>query len=149
MLKRPITYTDFNDEEQTETFYFNISETEVIKMETKYEGGYIRVMRNIIEAEDEKRIIEEFQSLILDAYGQRSDDGKRFIKDETTREYFANHAAFNALFMELARDDKKAAEFLLGVFPKKMIEDMDLDAQKIVDQAKEIVGTKGPDGLSG
>lgn len=150
MLKRPITYTDFNDETQTETFYFNLSKIELIEMEVEYDGGFINVMKNIIEAGNEKRIIKEFKRLILSAYGQRSEDGKRFIKNDEIREEFSQHAAYQALFMELATDDLKAAEFIMGVFPSDMIDDMELNPKQVVDQAKQLVtDTKGPDGLSG
>lgn len=151
MLKRPITYEDFNGQEQTETFYFNLTESELLEMEVEYEGGFTRLMMNVIEAEDEKRIFKEFQKLILMSYGQRSEDGKRFVKSEELMEEFKQHAAFNSLFMELGTQDKKAAEFLIGVLPAKMVAEMDMtDPEKAVSQAaKMIADAKGSDGLSG
>lgn len=120
MLKREIKYTTFNDEEVTEIFYFNISEPELIEMEVGVDGGMKAMLERIIETVDRKELIKMFKSIVLDAYGQKSEDGKRFIKNEKLREEFSQTAAYHALFMELATTANAAAEFVIGVFPKSM-----------------------------
>ena len=127
MLKRQITYTDFDDREVTEVFYFNISKPELIDMEVQHEGGYVASIQRIIDANDPKRLVEEFKALILQAYGEKSEDGKKFRKSDALREEFAHHAAYQELWMELATDEKAASEFVLGVLPSDLAAGRDED----------------------
>ena len=120
MLKRSITYTDYFGEEQTDTFYFNLTKTELTELEASFKGGLEQRLQRITETQDRAAIIEAFQEIVLMAYGERSEDGKRFIKNDQMREEFKQMAAYDALFMELAMDDKKAAEFVTGILPKDL-----------------------------
>lgn len=122
MLKRDITYENFDGETVTETFYFNLMQTEIVKLQVEYDGGMREMLQRIIKSENMEAIIREFQKIVLLAYGQRSEDGKRFIKSAQLREEFSQTAAYDALFMELATDDGKAAEFIAGVIPKQLLE---------------------------
>ena len=122
MLKLPITYTNFDDEEVTETFWFNITKSELIEFEVSYEGGFVNSLNKIIETQDKKAIIAEFKKLILWAYGEKSADGKRFVKSEELCLAFSQTAAYDALFIKLSTDDGYAAEFINGVVPKDMVE---------------------------
>lgn len=127
MLKRPITYTDFNDETVTDTFYFNISKNELIELEVEYSGGFSSLIERIIETKEEGRLVAEFKRLILMAYGVKSDDGKRFIKSDELRAEFETHAAYQQLFTEMATVEGAAEEFFKGVLPKDMTEPQDQD----------------------
>ena len=80
MLKREIKYTDFDGNEVTDTFYFNITKSEIVELEVGYTGGMEGFIKNIVNAEDNKALVAEFKRIILLAYGQKSPDGKRFIK---------------------------------------------------------------------
>jgi hypothetical protein len=120
MLKRSITYEDYNGESLTEDFYFNLSKPELIELEVEFEGGFGRSLQNIIKAENTKALIHEFKRIILLAYGIKSEDGKRFIKSEQLREEFVQTDAYAQLFMELATDDKAASDFLTAILPKDM-----------------------------
>ena len=80
-------------------------------------------MQKIVEAEDGKSIIAEFKNIILGAYGKRSEDGKRFIKNQALREEFESTEAYSTLFMELVTDAEVAAEFINGVIPQGMAEE--------------------------
>lgn len=146
MLKRQITYKDFNDQDVVEVFYFNISKPELMELEVEYGGGFSQTIQNIIDAEDAKRLIAEFKRIVLLAFGEKSEDGRRFVKSEASRKDFESHAAYIELYMELATDETKAAEFINGVMPADLIEGRDQD--KPVTKTSEIT-TKGPDGLSG
>ena len=125
MLKKPITYEDFDGNEQTEVFYFHLSEHELIDMEVEHEKGFEAFIQKIIETKDRKGLIDLFKQIILLTYGVKSEDGKRFIKSDELRTEFAQTAAYNALFLELATSDKAAAEFLKGVVPKKLGKEID------------------------
>lgn len=120
MLKRNIAYEDFNGNKVVETFYFNLSEAELVEMEVGTEGGFGELLQKIIKTQDGKALISEFKKLILAAYGQKSDDGKRFVKNDTLREEFSQTAAYNMLFVELATNELAAADFIKGVIPASM-----------------------------
>jgi hypothetical protein len=120
MLKRNVTYEDFNGNTVTDTFYFNLSKAELVELEYNYTGGFAATIESIVQAEDNKTLINIFKDLILKAYGQKSEDGKRFIKSDQLREEFSQTAAYSELFMELAVDDKAASDFISGIVPKDM-----------------------------
>lgn len=117
MLKKEITYTDYNGTQRTENFYFNLSKAEIMEMEMGTNGGYTELVQKIIEAQDTAALIKIFKDLILKSYGEKSLDGKRFIKSEEISVGFAQTEAYSELFMELATDDKAAAEFVNGIIP--------------------------------
>lgn len=115
MLKKTITYTDYNNEERTEDFYFNLSKAELMEMELSTAGGLTEMITKIVNEKDVPKIIEVFKDLILKAYGQKSADGRRFIKSKELSEEFSQTEAYSELFMELASDDKAAAAFVNGI----------------------------------
>lgn len=117
MLKKTITYKDYNDVERTEDFYFNLTKAEVMEMEMSTTGGLAEMIQRIVAAQDAPAIIKIFKDLLLKAYGEKSPDGKRFVKSNAIREAFEQTEAYSILFMELATDDKKAAEFINGIIP--------------------------------
>lgn len=120
MLKKTITYEDLNGETVTEDFYFHLSKAELVELEVSHEGGLTEQIKRIIEADDGKAIITEFKNILIGSYGQRSPDGKRFIKNQQLRDEFESSEAYSAIFMELVTDAEKAAEFVTGVIPKDL-----------------------------
>lgn len=118
MIKKTITYTDYDGNERTEDFYFNLTKAEVMEMEMMTDGGLEKTINKIIQTTDTKRIIELFKSIILKSYGEKSLDGRRFIKNDEIREAFSQTEAYSQLFMELATDAKAASEFVNGVIPQ-------------------------------
>lgn len=117
MLKKTITYTDYNGVERTEDHYFNLTKAEIMEMEMSTSGGMAEMIQRIVSAQDAPAIIKIFKELILQAYGQKSPDGKRFIKNADLREEFAQTEAYSQLFMELATDADAAAKFINGIIP--------------------------------
>ena len=117
MLKKTVTYTDYNGTERTEDFYFNLSKAEVIEMEATTAGGYANMLENIIKAQDLPSIVSIFKELVLKAYGQKSPDGKRFIKSEELSTEFSQTEAYTNIFMELAMDADAASKFVNGIIP--------------------------------
>ena len=124
MLTKKITYTDYNGTERTEDFYFNLNKAELMEMELGTTGGLAEMITKIVAAQDTPSIIKVFKELILKAYGEKRADGKRFIKTEEIAAGFAQTEAYSNLFMELATDDKAAADFINGIIPA------DLDVSK-------------------
>lgn len=117
MIKKTITYTDYNDIERTEDFYFNLSKAELMEMEMSTAGGMTEMINKIVASMDAPAIIKIFKDLILKAYGEKSADGKRFMKSEELSNSFAQTEAYSILFTELATDADKAAEFINGITP--------------------------------
>lgn len=127
MIKKTITYTDFDDVERTEDFYFNLTKSELMELDLMASGGMARMINNIIAAQDTKRIVEIFKDIILKSYGEKSLDGKHFIKvrdGHRLADDFAQTGAYDALFMELATNDKAATEFINGVIPKSLANEL-------------------------
>ena len=122
MLKKTITYTDYFGQERTEDFYFNLSKSELSEMEASAEGGMIRFIDKIVQTVDRKKLVELFKDLILKSYGEKSADGRRFIKTKELAEGFSQTPAYDILFMELSSDDEAAADFISGVIPSDLAE---------------------------
>lgn len=125
MLKKTITYTDFDDVERTEDFYFNLSQSELVKMETGQDLSMTDYINRIIDAKDGPKILELFDKLLRMSYGVKTDDGKKFIKNEALTEEFLCSAAYDALYMSLfAGEDAegKLAQFIEGILPSKLVE---------------------------
>lgn len=118
MLKQTITYEDYDGNTRTEDFYFNLTKAEVMEMEMSTDGGLEKMINKIIQTNDSKRIIETFKDIILRAYGEKSPDGRRFIKNQELRDAFSQTEAYSQLFMDLATNADKAAEFINGIVPK-------------------------------
>lgn len=118
MLKKRIKYTDYNNVEREEDFYFNFNKAEVAEMELGTEGGLEQHLQKIVDTTDGKALMELFKKLVLDSYGEKSPDGKRFIKSEELSLAFSQTEAYPELFMELTHDSNAAAEFVNGIIPK-------------------------------
>ena len=117
MLKKTITYTDFDGNERTEDFYFNLSKAEVIEMETKAKGGLSEKLKRIVETQNTKQIIKIFKDIILKSYGEKSPDGKKFVKSKKLSDAFSQTEAFDNLFTELATDSVAAEAFIKAIIP--------------------------------
>ena len=120
MLKKTVTYVDYNGVERTEDFYFNLSKAEVAEMELSVEGGFSKMLEEIVKTKDNVRIMELFKQMVLKAYGEKSADGKRFIKSKELSEAFSQTEAYSEIFMELALDEKAAAAFVNGIMPANL-----------------------------
>lgn len=120
MLKKTITYTDYNNETRTEDFFFNLSKAEIMEMELSIEGGLSETINRIINTKDIPSLIKIFKDLLLRSYGMKSPDGKRFIKNKELTEEFSQTEAYSQLFMELATDADAAAAFVNGIVPADM-----------------------------
>lgn len=117
MRKETITYVDYNGTERTEDFYFNLTKAEIMEMEMGTTGGLAEMINRIVAAQDAPAIIKIFKDLVLKAYGEKSADGKRFIKSEELSTAFSQTLAYDQLFMKLATDSEAAANFVNGIVP--------------------------------
>ena len=117
MIKETMTYVDYNGVERTEDFYFHLTEAELMEMQMSTTGGLAEMIQRIVAAQDAPAIIKVFKELVLKSYGQKSPDGKRFMKSEALSEEFAQTEAYSQLFMRLATNSDDAAKFVNGIMP--------------------------------
>lgn len=118
MLKKTISYIDYDGNKRTEDFYFNLTKAECMEMELGTTGGLQRMLERIISEQDNKKIVEIFKMIILRAYGEKSPDGKHFYKSPEISSAFSSTEAYSELFMELATDADAASKFIQGIVPE-------------------------------
>lgn len=131
MLKKTIKYTDYNGVERTEDFYFNLNKAEIMEMQLTTVGGLDAYLKKIISAQDMPTLMRIFKDLVLKSYGVKSDDGRRFIKNEKLREEFEQTEAYSILYMELSTDADAAAAFVNGIIPADVAKQLPKDPNEI------------------
>lgn len=124
MFAKKIKYTNFDGIEVEEVYYFNLTRAELMKLQLSEQGGYEAKIKKIVDSKDSKAIVELFDHIILDSYGIKSEDGKRFMKSKELSKEFSETAAYEALFFELATDADKATEFMDKVLPESLVAEM-------------------------
>lgn len=115
MLKKTVKSINFNNEEQEETLYFNLTEPEIVEFDVEIPGGLEAFIENIDVEERPEEIMELFVKVIRKSYGEKSEDGKHFIKTDEATELFMASSSYSALFVELLSDADVAAEFFSAV----------------------------------
>lgn len=135
MIAKTVKYKDFNGNDCEDKFYFNLTKAELTEMELGIDGGLAEHIQKIVKANNGEQIIAVFKKLILKSYGIKSEDGKRFRKTDDNGVplsiEFSETPAYSALFMELATDDKAAAEFVNGIVPVDLAEEA---AKKVAEE---------------
>ena len=119
MLKKTISYEDFNGVEVKEDFYFKLTKAELMEMEATTPGGMSNLIQRVVDSQDGPTIFKIFKELIMKSYGVKSDDGKRHIKSRELSEAFIQTEAYSNLLMELLEDSEAAANFVKGILPKQ------------------------------
>lgn len=135
MLKKTITYTDYDGMERTEDFWFNLSKTELTKLDAELPGGVLGVLRKIIDKKDRKALVDFIETLILRSYGEKTLDGKRFIKTPEMAEEFMQTPAYDELFMSILSDTDSQTSFINGVIPQSMAKEIEQTDKKQVENA--------------
>lgn len=135
MYVKEMEYTDFNGVARKEKFYFNLTKAEILDMELGKTGGLTEYIQKILAAQDTPAVMALFKQLLLKSYGVKSDDGRRFIKNDQVREDFEQTQAFSDLYMLLALNDDEASKFINAIVPEDMKVSDDQKAQFV----KELV----------
>lgn len=130
MLKKTISYVDYDGNQRKEDYYFNLSKAELVEMQVSEAGGLEKTIQKIIDEQDNKKLVALFKDLITKAYGEKSLDGKRFIKNQEITEAFIQSAAYSDLFMELTTNTDKASEFIIGLLPKDLADEVSKELTK-------------------
>ena len=130
MLKKTIPYIDLNGVERKEDFYFNLTKPEILKMQGSVKGGYDVRLKGIAADLNGTNIMEFFEDLIMRSYGEKSEDGRRFMKSDEISRAFMETPAYEVLFEELVTNDKAAADFVNSIMPADV-------TQKVLEAAKK------------
>ena len=135
MIMKEITYNDYNGVKRTEKFYFNLTEAEVTELELSAEGGFVEMINRIVAAQNGRQIIDTFKEVIRKSYGEKSPDGRRFIKNQEVRDAFVQTEAYSQLFMELATNAQAASDFVAGIIPAKTDEEPSAETPALPDSS--------------
>lgn len=125
MLKKTVTYNDYDGNERTEDFYFDLSEDELIEMAVSEKGGLENFIQQIIQEKDQQKIVKMFKELVAKAYGKKTADGRNFYKNDEILADFVSTRAYTKIFMELAFDSDAAANFINKVIPSDLKSDIE------------------------
>lgn len=125
MYKITKTYIDYNGDERTEEFWFNLSKSELIEMAYSVDGGLEVALEKIIRENDKNKIIGFFKDLVLKAYGEKSADGRRFMKSAELSKAFSETPAYSDIFMDLAINANAASAFVNGIMPSSLAKEIE------------------------
>lgn len=117
MITKLVKYTDFNGNQVEEKLYFHLSQPELTEMQVSTQGGFAAKLQSIVDSKDEIAIIDMFKTILVKSYGVKSEDGRRFIKNDKLREEFTSSEAYNTLFVELLTNEEAAKAFMTGILP--------------------------------
>ncbi len=120
MLKKTVEYLDFDGKERSETLYFNLNEPEIVRLDVQFEGGLEAHVENLSEDKPED-ILSLFETVIRESYGEKSEDGRHFLKNPERTEEFYHSAAYSALFVELIQDADAASDFFTSVLSRSTL----------------------------
>ena len=118
MLKKPITYVDYDGNQRTENYWFNLDEAEILELQVRYPGGMSAMLQKMVDELDGAKILATIKEIIMLAYGEKSLDGKYFEKSHEKSVRFTQSRAYSALLMELYRDANAAADFMNKIIPQ-------------------------------
>lgn len=124
MLRKEVEYKDFDGNDRKDVLWFHLNEVEITEMDLETSGGLVKYMESIIDKNDVNQLITIFKDLLIRSYGERSMDGKHFYKDDKIRNEFVSSAAYPVLYMEMVSDADKAVEFINGIVPSNIREQM-------------------------
>ena len=122
MIKKTITFKDFNGKSRTEDFYFNLTVDEVMELEFSESGGLGAYIQTIIESDDNMKIYHTFKKIVLSAIGKKSEDGLRFIKNDQIASEFSQTNAFSELLIDFMTNAEVGASFIEALLPQEEIE---------------------------
>lgn len=117
MIKKTIQYIDLYGKNQEETHYFNLTKAEIAKLQVKGDGTFIDNLKKAAENGKVEQLFDFFHDLVRDSYGEKSEDGRRFVKTKEAQEEFESSIAFSELLTNLILDPKELSTFTRGILP--------------------------------
>lgn len=120
MLKKDITFRDFDGNTVTETHYFNMTKTEIIELELGFDNGLEAGIKKIMDSKDNLELFRIFKRIVINSYGRRVENS--FIKDEEAGKMFAGSLAFDELMVGFFTNSENAADFIRGILPPDLLQ---------------------------
>lgn len=140
MLKKLITYKDYEGDDKTEALYFHLNKFEWLELETYTKGGLIENLRHAIESGNAKKTIDLLKKIILRAYGQKNPETGTFEKSDDIAIAFSKTEAFSELFYQLAYDEEASKSFFLGLIPQELRADAEKKMKEL--ETSDTIGTR-------
>lgn len=125
MLKKTIKFIDYFGDEREEDFYFNLSKAELMKLQLGTVGGLTERIKTIMSTKNVPAMMDLFEDIILKSYGEKSEDGRRFIKNDELAKAFSETPAYEELFMEILTEEGAAANFIKGIIPAELAKELE------------------------
>lgn len=126
MLKKTISYKDYDGKERNEEVYFNLDEGEIMEMEMSVSGGFSAMLERVVHEESEPELFKIFKNFVVKSYGEKSADGRYFLKEDDDGRplvrKFLQSKAYSALMLELTKDAKAASDFVNAIMPADLVE---------------------------
>lgn len=122
MIKQTINFVDYDGNDCTEDFYFNLTKAELILLNAEYKGGLEEYLNSIVNTSDISALANFMKKIVEISYGVKSEDGKRFIKNPKLSEEFLQTPAFSELYIKLLTEENVSSAFVRGIMPKDLVE---------------------------
>lgn len=138
MIEKKVTYKDYDGVERTEVFRFHLNQSELIEMDALMPGGMEKTLKMISEKKDTPSLMRAFKTILMKAYGEKSADGRRFMKSDEISHAFEETPAYDKIFMELVSGDgNDTLAFIRGIMPEEMQKEIAAEAENILKQFPE------------
>lgn len=147
MYKMTETYEDYNGTKRTEDFYFNLNKAELLDLQMSYGGQLQNTLQKMVSANDSDKLLAFFKDILLRSYGEKSDDGRRFIKNEETRNNFTQTEAFSQIYLKLTQNETESQKFVRGIMPadiQEKVDSQETSRQITAEPGKSPVGNVTP-----
>ena len=132
MIKKFITYVDYNDQKVTEPFYFNMTKLELLEWDLAVDGGLEGLMKQLSETSDARKAYGIFKDILLKAYGEKSEDGKQFRKSPEIQSNLEASPALGELIIEFLENPELSAKFIEGILPSAWLKEASAKNQDVV-----------------
>lgn len=138
MVKKTLTFTNFDGKEVTKDCYFNLTKMEFQELDDSIPGGLTQLIDKMLSEKDKALTVRLLSILLLAAYGEKTEDG-RFVKEDAhgrrLSAFFKVSEAWDVMFMNLVKNERELSEFLVGIVPKDMAD----DARKAMENPEESI----------
>lgn len=140
MIKKTINYENFDGEEITEDAYFHLTKAELLDLEYKEETPFTEYLKQMQDSTTPKTVLHVLRELISASYGKKTDDGKRFVKNEELTNAFVSSDAYSELLFGLLNDPEEATKFFESIMPPKLLAQAKAELDKNPELANDFAG---------
>ena len=136
MQKLTVQYQNFDGDLETEDLYFHLNIKELQEMEN-WDVPLTKRIAKLTKTEDGKEAFELMRDIVEAAYGERSADGKRFVKNPEVLKNFTQGLAYDEVIISFIDGTTDLGKFVEGLLPKKVFELAKKNAKDSHDEVKK------------